>query len=101
MKFIFLFIILINSAWAINDISECLNPGRTIGTNYERPADIILLVPGTGTRGTILTLGHFGNLGGYFEQIENLFLSFFQRTLAGHSECQLQSYFFSHVPVYS
>ncbi|MBT6324719.1 MAG: alpha/beta hydrolase, partial [Bdellovibrionales bacterium] len=73
MKFIFLFIILINSAWAINDISECLNPGRTIGTNYERPADIILLVPGTGTRGTILTLGHFGNLGGYFEQIENLF----------------------------
>ena len=77
MKFIFLFIILINSAWAINDISECLNPGRTIGTNYERPADIILLVPGTGTRGTILTLGHFGNLGGYFEQIENLFLSFF------------------------
>jgi len=73
MKFIFLFITIINSAWAISDISECLHPGRSIGTNYERPADIILLVPGTGTRGTILTLGHFGNLGGYFEQIENLF----------------------------
>ena len=75
MKFILMaiFILNFNSAFALNDFKKCLVKGEAIGTKRLPPADVILLVPGTGTRGTVLTLGHFGNLGDYFEQIENLF----------------------------
>lgn len=73
MKFILFFILSLNTSFALNDLKKCPTKGEQIGTQRLAPADIILLVPGTGTRGTILTLGHFGNLGGYFEQIENLF----------------------------
>jgi len=59
-------------AAAFNQLEKCPVTGEQIGTQGGAPADVILLIPGAGARGSILTLGHFGNLGGYFQQVEQV-----------------------------
>lgn len=52
---------------------DCLGPGQQIGRNSIEKADKVLLIPGSGTRGTILHIGDYIKLGNYYQEIRKIF----------------------------